>query len=184
MEEQAEIKVNSVVYYTDSSLRHTTHAVRDIRPGEELTISYVDSFRVRAVRRERALRSWGFSCACAHCSLPAPLANASDNRLYRMYELERHLSHPTSPVAEDAVDLLLSLYSQERMADSHAADAYTLAALYYSSMGWENLAVKYALLSLEQGLLETGPEGLDVRAMVSFLEDPTRHSSWRRRVGL
>ncbi len=153
-----------------------------MQPGEELTISYVDAFRVRSVRQDRARRSWGFTCTCAHCSLPAPLANASDNRLSRMYELEQALIHPTGPVPDDAVELLTSLYAQERLLESHAADAYTLAALYYNSMGWEGLATKYALLSLEQGLLESGPEGLDVRGMVDLLEDPRRHSSWGRRL--
>ena len=170
-----------MVYYTDGTLRHTTHAVRDIHPGEELTISYVDSFRVHQVRRDRTLRSWGFSCSCPHCSMSAALTNASDNRLWRIYEIEQVLARPTAAVEEDTIELLLSMYAQERLLGSHGAYVYSLVALYYSSVRREALATKFALLALEQGLLEEGPGWSDVRAMVELLEDPRRHVSWGRR---
>ncbi|KAH8893841.1 SET domain-containing protein [Thozetella sp. PMI_491] len=171
----------NVAFYMDADLTHRTHVVRDIAAGEELTISYVNAFRVRAVRQARAERSWGFGCTCAHCSLPAPLANASDNRLFRIYEIETELADWKSKIDADAIELLMSLYAQERLLESHAADAYTLAALNYNALGREVLAVKYALLSLEQGVLENGPAAPDVAAMVSLLEAPRSHWSWRKR---
>lgn len=203
------LTANSVAFYIDSHLTHYTHAVRAIQAGEELTISYVDSFRARSVRQARAQRSWGFPCTCAHCTLPTPLANSSDNRLWRIYEIEqaladwkahlpgytasRHAGLSDSPsrdapsaavvVGLDTLELLVSLYAQEGLLESHAADAYTLVALNYNAFGRDQLAVKYALLSLEQGLLENGPESLDVGAMITLVQDPKAHWSWRKRVG-
>ena len=169
------------MYYVGADLRHNTHAVRDIAAGEELAISYLDSFRVRQVRQDRARQSWGFGCTCPHCSLPAALANASDNRLSRIYEVENSLGNWEVPVEEDAVELLLSMYAQERMDASHGGDAYTLAALNYNAFGREQLAVKYALLALEQSLLENGAASPYIRSMLQLLEDPRKHWSWRKR---
>jgi len=113
--------------------------------------------------------------------MSAALTNASDNRLWRIYEIEQVLARPTAAVEEDTIELLLSMYAQERLLGSHGAYVYSLVALYYSSVRREALATKFALLALEQGLLEEGPGWSDVRAMVELLEDPRRHVSWGRR---
>jgi hypothetical protein len=50
----------------------------------------------------------------------------------------------TDPCGDD-VEQLLSLYERERLLDSYAADVYFLAAVTYSILGREAMAVKYAL---------------------------------------
>lgn len=180
-------------FYIDPHMTHHTHAVKPIQPGEELTISYVDAFAARSVRRDRALRSWGFACACAHCSLPDRLARASDDRLWQLYEAENRLaawgdedsssfSSATAPVEMRDVEHLLALYRQEGLDQSHAADVLVHAALNYNAFGEEALAAEYALLAVEAGMLEKGPESRHVKTMTLLLEDPKQHWSWRRRI--
>lgn len=179
-----------------------------VAAGEELSISYVDGFRVRAVRRERTLRNWGFGCACAQCSLPEALANASDHRLWRLYEVENSLlltsgdtphslkdrvkldghgkKGPDKAAYEtrtlDAVALLLSIYEQERLLESQGSSAHRLAALNYNSFRRAEGAVKYALLALEQFVVEEGANSVGVREMVALLDEPEAHWSWGKRL--
>ncbi|KAL1854830.1 SET domain-containing protein 5 [Diaporthe australafricana] len=202
----------NVAFHLDHGIIHRTTAVAGgnsggvgVPAGQELSISYVDGFRVRDVRRARTLRNWGFECACAQCSLPEALANASDHRLFRLYEVENSLllSAGDAPNAAasgqkkqkrgggdkeaqaayetrtlDSVSLLLSLYEQERLLEAHGSSAYRVAALNYNSFRRAEGAVKYALLALEQFVVEEGANSVSVREMVALLDDPEAHWSW------
>lgn len=186
----------NVAFHLEHGLIHRTHAVRRagaILPGEELSISYVDSFRARDVRRARTKRNWGFECSCAQCTLPGALVNASDNRLWRIYEVENALlvDAKTKPAKLkkgetraddlDAVELLLSLYEQERLLESHGSSAYKVAALNYNAFQKRELAIKYALRALEAYILEDGATSEGVRDMVALLDEPEGHWSWGRK---
>ncbi|KAI3395902.1 hypothetical protein diail_687 [Diaporthe ilicicola] len=206
----------NVAFHLDHGIIHRTTAAAGgsgVPAGHELSISYVDGFRVRGVRRARTLRNWGFACACAQCSLPGALANASDNRLYRLYEVEKSLlllsggDKPQAAPGEkrerkggrggkeeeaeqqqqaaayetrtlDSVALLLSLYEQERLLEAHGSSAYRAAALNYNAFRRPEGAVRYALLALEQFVVEEGASSAGVRDMVALLEDPEGHWSW------
>ncbi len=43
-------------------------AARDIDPGEELTISYIDHEMGLSARQERLAFAYGFQCGCPKCS--------------------------------------------------------------------------------------------------------------------
>ncbi|KAK6074443.1 set domain-containing protein 5 [Seiridium cupressi] len=49
--------------------RMTIHALRDIKPGEELNTSYIDICHPTAARRQ-ILKKWGFNCQCSACNSP------------------------------------------------------------------------------------------------------------------
>lgn len=180
----------SVAFHLESGLVHRTHAVRTAGAGEELSISYVDSYRAREVRRTRTMKNWGFGCACAQCMLPEALRNASDHRLWRIYEVENSLLLDESRVKRkvekdgtvvDRVELLLSLYQQERLLESHGAVAYKTAALAYSAVKRLELATKYALLALEAFIVEDGASSHGAREMLALLDEPERHWSWGKK---
>ncbi|KAK9771139.1 hypothetical protein AB5N19_00367 [Seiridium cardinale] len=171
----------NVAFYIDETLTHHTHAIRDIQPGEELTISYLDSFRAREVRQARAHASWGFACTCPQCSLPKEDADASDARLYSIYQVENKLADLSSKdVSPDMIEQLIDLYKRERL-DFKMADAYTIAALNYNLFGMADEAKEYANLSIEQGLIEHGPGAPDIEAMRSLLADGKGHWTYNRR---
>lgn len=180
----------SVAFHLDGGVIHRTQVVAGkVMHGEELSISYVDSFRARHVRRERTRRNWGFDCGCAQCALSEALANASDHRLWRIYEVENALTLLDEEKQKaggmrdvaDRVELLLSLYAQERLLESHGSSAYKTAALNYSGLQRRELAIKYALLALEAYVLEEGARSAGVVEMVALLEAPEEHWSWGRR---
>ncbi|KAI7778612.1 hypothetical protein LA080_001942 [Diaporthe eres] len=196
----------NVAFHLDHGIIHrtTVAAAGGVVGGGELSISYVDGFRVRAVRRGRTMRNWGFACACAQCSLPEALANASDHRLWRLYEVENSLllggstdggikqggggrkkgedkaAYQTRTL--DAVALLLSIYEQERLLESQGSSAYRIAALNYNAFRRAEGAIKYALLALEQFVVEEGANSVGVREMVALLDDPEAHWSWGKRL--
>ncbi|KAI0139784.1 hypothetical protein BJ166DRAFT_473400 [Pestalotiopsis sp. NC0098] len=171
----------NVAFYIDDKLTHHTHAIRDIKPGEELTISYLDSFRARDVRQQRAHASWGFACTCSQCSLSKDEADESDARLFSIYKVENLLADlGNRQVSPDMIEQLIELYQEERL-HFKIADAYTLAALNYNILGMTEMARKYAQLSIEQGLIEHGPDAPDIEAMRLLLADARGHWTYNRR---
>ncbi|KAK6189334.1 hypothetical protein LQW54_013373 [Pestalotiopsis sp. IQ-011] len=171
----------NVAFYIDDKLTHHTHAIRDIEPGEELTISYLDSFRVREVRQQRAHASWGFACTCSQCSLSKNEADKSDARLFSIYKVENLLADlGNRQVSPDMIEQLIELYKEERL-HFKVADAYTLAALNYNILGMTEMAQKYARLSIEQGLIEHGPDAPDIEAMRLLLANARGHWTYNRR---
>ncbi|TLD28165.1 hypothetical protein PspLS_03984 [Pyricularia sp. CBS 133598] len=175
----------NLAFHVAKSFVHTTHATRDIAAGEELTISYIDSYSSRQVRQERLKRNWGFTCTCPHCSLSEAMGKLSDSRLYAIYQLDNSLRNLTwredGPALPNSVDLMLSLIRQERL-DFSLAEAYRLAAETYGSLGSRELALKYAHLALEAGIVEQGAASPLVVDMEDFVKDPSSHWSWLKRV--
>ncbi|CRK47728.1 hypothetical protein BN1723_016785, partial [Verticillium longisporum] len=51
--------------FDPSTLTQRTTAIRDILPGEELTLSYIDPLQARDARRARLSANWGFDCTYA-----------------------------------------------------------------------------------------------------------------------
>lgn len=177
----ANTEFGSTAFYIDQNFTHHTHAVRDIEAGEELTISYLDSFSARSVRQTRARASWGFSCGCAQCSLPEGEVAESDAKLASIDTIEKRIMNLTSKSTTPAmIEQLVSLYRQERI-DHKTADVYTMAALNYNTWGDAEEAMRYANLSIEQGRLEHGPDAADTAAMQAILANPMAHWSWNQR---
>ncbi|KAI1744075.1 SET domain-containing protein [Xylaria scruposa] len=168
----------NLAFFVDQNLTHYTHAVRDIEPGEELTISYLDALQVRSVRQERTRSSLGFSCGCSHCTLSKKESDASDGRLITISQIESELSDFNSKKSSPAmIEKYVALYKKERL-EFKIAGAYTLAALNYNLFGKADMAKKYARLSVEAGLLESGPNAADVQQMEMLADAPKSHWSW------
>ena len=174
----------NVGYYFDpSTLTHQAHALRDINPGEELTITYINPSQTRSERQDKLHRHWGFRCTCTSCLQSRPLTDASDSRIALIERLFKELSdyspvtgHGTPQMAE----LLVSLHEQERM-NGPIANAYALAAREWSGIGDVYNAMRYAHLAVEAGLLYEGPHAKDVRDMERLLKDPSKHWTWMLR---
>ncbi|KAI0458791.1 SET domain-containing protein [Xylaria acuta] len=168
----------NLAFFVDQNLTHYTHAVRDIGPGEELTLSYLDALQVRSVRQERSRNSLGFSCSCSHCTLSKKESDASDSRLLTISQIESELSDFNSKTSSPTmIEEYVALYKRERL-EFKIAGAYTLAALNYNLFGKAGMAKKYARLSIEAGLFESGPDAADVQQMEILADDPRSHWSW------
>ncbi|KAI0408951.1 hypothetical protein F4802DRAFT_604706 [Xylaria palmicola] len=168
----------NLAFFVDQNLTHYTHAVRDIAPGEELTISYIDALQARLVRQERTRSSLGFSCGCSQCALPPKESDASDNRLLAISRIEGELLDVSSKTSSPTlIEEYVALYRAERL-EFKIAGAYTLAALNYNLLGKADMTKKYGQLAIEAGLLESGPDAADVRQMRILADDPRSHWSW------
>jgi len=160
-------------------------AVRDIAPGEELTVSYIYGKSIRAERQSQ-LQEWGFTCTCSQCTLPEAEVGASDNRVRQIKELEDEIETLMSRAGGKGMKpemggKLVELYLDERL-DAYLAPTYTRAAPIYSMFGHEERATEYAreaALALER---ETGPHAADIGSMRRLAENPRAHWSWAVKV--
>jgi hypothetical protein len=173
----------NVVFHLDPrTLAHTTTVVRDVQPGEELAISYLDSLEPRAARQARAQQVWGFKCSCAQCMLGEKEAAKSDRRVQEILQIERKLEDISSKgVNGKLLEKLVRLYQEERL-DAKVAGAYTLVALNYNMLGDAKKAGKYAKLAHEAVVMERGETAADAEAMRVLAENPRGHFTWRRRL--
>ncbi|KAL2260914.1 hypothetical protein VTK26DRAFT_4951 [Humicola hyalothermophila] len=191
-------------------LAQLVHAARDIQPGEEITISYLDPLQTRAARTRRLRDNWGFECSCPAC-VPPPSSPSSksesgdtaesDARITEILDLRSDLldrlypdpdedDAPSTPASAPAptaaspsqAERLIELYTRERLWTG-LHEAYAFAALEYSAAGDEGAAIRYARLAVEWGLPMVGPDDEGVREMGRLLADPRAHWSWMRGVG-
>ncbi|KAM7211703.1 SET domain containing protein [Rhypophila decipiens] len=171
-------------HYRIQNLTHITVAVRDILPGEELTVSYIEGTIPYAERQER-LESWGFKCACHACTQDLSQIAQSDARLKAITGIEEELEQLVKSgddFPQDIGDRLVQLYVDERL-DNYIAHAYTKAALLKSMIGNKKDAIKYANMAVEALEREYGPDTKDGDAMRGLAERTEEHWSWGVRMG-
>lgn len=170
---------NADYYFDHSALTQFIHATRDIQPGEELTLSYINPLMQRVARVAKLSRNWGFQCACTQCNLPHARADASDARIRQIKDLKNMLRSwkADSPANPQMAELLISLHEQERLG-GNMYSAYSFAALEYNAVGDPWTASKYAHLAVDYGIPMVGEKHADVVEMKKLLEDPWAHWSW------
>ncbi|KAH8711896.1 hypothetical protein GQ44DRAFT_429944 [Phaeosphaeriaceae sp. PMI808] len=176
---------NAAYFFDEEMMTHYLHAVRDILPGEEITITYIDNEKDKKTRMAKLEKNWGFKCACSTCTAHKSLAVESDSRLYQITDVVQILDDwtSTSMATPEVAELLISLYVQERL-DASLGLAYKHAAETYSSFGKKWEAIKYARLSAEMSMLDKGFRDGDVQEMKKMGENPEMTWSWKKRVGL
>jgi hypothetical protein len=169
------------IHYRINNITHTTVAVRDIQPGEELSVSYIDATLDRDRRQERLRENWGFECECAQCQKDDLESALSDGRLARIKSLERDLDNfQDMHATADTGGELVALYEKERL-HIYLGPAYTRAALNYALFGDAKKASEYAAIAVEAVSRENGPQAADVEPMRVLAADPERHWSWGKR---
>lgn len=161
--------------------------MRDIQPGEELTLSYIDLTLHFRQRQARLTTLWDFSCTCRQCQLPSAEAEASDTRLKRIKVLEDAMDHPATGFPAGDLEphsgsQLVALYEQERL-DVYIGYAYRRAALNYALFADEENAKNFARKALKTLEWQGGTEQKDLENMRGLRTEPKRHWSWGRLVG-
>ncbi|KAG5988201.1 hypothetical protein E4U52_006813 [Claviceps spartinae] len=118
---------NAVHQWNDNIQQGTVHAMRDIQPGEEITISYVFSLKSREVRQKQLKDSFDFTCSCRLCSLPEDESEERDRKLEQIVSLDQltALQFTTPPL-----QTLAYFYTQTRL---------------YSELGREDIGFAQAL---------------------------------------
>lgn len=86
----------------------TIYASRDIQPGEEITVAYLNTYEPRDRRQAETLHNWGFVCNCPACDKTNPALDTAvhEGRLARYRRLRRE-SYLTTFVDLSAASLPL-----------------------------------------------------------------------------
>lgn len=162
----------------------TIHAIRPIKSGTEITISY-DHGGPSGARQSFLKESFGFTCTCSGCTLAPSLLKASDNRRTQIQRLDeaigdpfRMMSHPHESL-QDCYSLLRVL-EQEFDRDAGAL----VARLYYDAfqicIAHKDQARSsiFAERAYKARVICEGEDSPDTLRMKSLAFKPADHSSF------
>jgi hypothetical protein len=98
---------NCHAHYCPASGSQVVHALREIRAGEELSISYFDMTMPYAARQARA-ESWGFACKCPSCvEHEASPTNIYEIQLAKIHKaLKAGVAHSQASTETDMKDAI------------------------------------------------------------------------------
>jgi hypothetical protein len=170
---------NSAYYFNSETLSHHVHAVREIRPGEEITISYLTPYLQTHQREHKIQSQWGFKCSCNLCTAPKHMQDISDHRLSLIPALEEELNNlkPSRTATPSTAELLVTLFESEGLIAA-AADAYMYASLEYAYIEDKRNAQIWAAKAVEGMALSMGKEHEYYVAMWDMLLDPEKQDAW------
>lgn len=144
--------------YNPNIDRLTIHALRDIRPGEEICTAYIDICHDTAERR-RILKHWGFECHCEACETHDPAREARRTKLGQLMTVMRRRENKRSfenwgtwdyAEALTTVEEVISLMLEDGLEETDTlGEACDVAARYNIAMGCKEDAIKWAEKDLE-----------------------------------
>ncbi|KAI2602052.1 SET domain-containing protein [Hypoxylon sp. NC1633] len=170
-------------YFDHEDFHHKVLAVRDIMPGEEITIAYYDPLQTHSTRQDKLKKEWGFQCSCARCTADESSITESDQRVSQIHQLWKELDDHSaaSEATPEKAELLVSLYEREGIL-GRMNEAYYRAAIEYIGVGDISNATKYANLCVEHGVLFIGSDRPFIKGMQELIADPTGHPKWKFRL--
>lgn len=91
--------------YNECERLEMLHATRDIKAGEEITVTYINLLKSPA-QRAAELQQWGFACACKCCKGAG--ASVSKARRQRMFDIDQAIAFDQCTTA------MMKAFSQPR----------------------------------------------------------------------
>ncbi|TLS24953.1 hypothetical protein PpBr36_07507 [Pyricularia pennisetigena] len=163
---------NSFSRFHPSDLTMDVGAMRDIMPGEEITISYIP-LGLPSTHRAAKIRDWGFACTCRLCSTPT--ANRlSDQRRERLGGLRGRLVHGRAGMAvaevHAAAEEMMEIAEAEGVLPQLGGYCEAVAQVLLAK-GDGHGALRYLRLSLDAWLLYGGEDHAHVPNVRSNLRD-------------
>ncbi|KAK3504739.1 hypothetical protein B0T13DRAFT_532472 [Neurospora crassa] len=173
-------------------------AVKDILPGEEITISYINPLGSRKARQKLLSTAWGFECSCELCSRSGGRVEEADRRVRLIRKVRRLLKEGQEGGSNagreeegegwkmgsreqgegddrtKAAESLVSLYEMEGLWGM-VHEAYALAAREYSKAGETWMVMKWAALAVEFGTMVLGEGDEALREMKGLARNPWGH---------
>jgi len=96
--------------WSERDLTMSFRAIRKIKKGEEITISYIQTDQPAAVRKADLHFKWGFNCSCHFCTLPQILTEQSDERMERIDEIMEEIEDVDEPITPEEMKNLMEEY--------------------------------------------------------------------------
>jgi len=160
------------------------HAIRSIKAGEEITISY-DKGEPQESRRNSLRNAFGFDCSCTLCNLPPDAVQASDTRRLQIQILDNAIGD-SNRVMNRPGECLADCYSLLHILDEeYEGSAFALKArLYYDAF---QISISHsdqarALVFAERGyksrIICEGEDSPETQKMKGLMFNPAAHSSF------
>lgn len=157
-------------YFVFGTFCGELRAVRDLRAGEEITISYCDVLAPRAERQATLERLFCFRCACASCALVGTKARQSDERRAALGALLARIENPDGTTPLERLRAGLQYAQQEALAARYAQVLFYGSACLMCRMDFAN-GLEWARMAKAAYLDIEGPDSATLRAMLCFLPD-------------
>ncbi|KAM7192440.1 SET domain containing protein [Rhypophila sp. PSN 637] len=170
-------KPNAFTRWIIRSQSTSIAALRDIEPGEEITISYLPLGLTHS-ERQRRLQKWSFTCSCSLCTAPEEIISASDKQRteiedYRDKAIEA-FKHGRPYEAISLTKKILNLIPSEELYPWESEQYENLARVYWL-IGDKKTGDSYARLSLrklaEQGFIDAARKEYFDLLVKEFKED-------------
>ncbi|KAI4754154.1 SET domain-containing protein [Aureobasidium sp. EXF-3400] len=165
--------------YNPNIDRLTIHALRDIRPGEEICTAYIDICHDTAERR-RVLQHWGFECCCEACEAHDPAREARRNKLGQLMTVMQRRENKRSfeqwstwdyAEALTTVEEIISLMLEDGLEETDTlGEACEVAARYNLAMGCKEDAIKWAEKDLNIERKCVGEDSAEYTQALALLE--------------
>lgn len=160
----------------------TVYAVRPIKTGEEITLSY-HAGGPSNTRKEILKQGFGFDCTCEICSLPEAELRASDSRFIRAQKLDSTIGNPESVRYSPGKVLkncktLMGIYEEEGIRDDRLTRLYFDAFQVVNMHGDQARASTWARRYCEEKRRSAGRDSVDLLEMMPFVRDPAKHDSF------
>lgn len=170
---------NAFNNWNENIKRHTLHALRDIRAGEEITILYVSGLKTRKARQTIFQDSFGFTCSCRICSLPEPESQRRDElieNVVTMSEAGRLIGGIRPLEAMKSCRVLLMFYkSKKGQEDGEFALSCENTATFFIMYG--DLARAHVFAKKAAAVFSTilGSDSPKAAESAAIALDPSRH---------
>ncbi|ESZ94009.1 hypothetical protein SBOR_5587 [Sclerotinia borealis F-4128] len=176
--------------------RETIHAIRPIKAGEEITISY-DTGNETSTRQAHLKSSFGFNCTCTLCSFPQLDIQASDTRRRNIELLDKAIGD-AGRVMMQPEKSLADCHSLLRLIEDEykGAASVLVASVYYDAFqisvthGDQARASIFAERGYKRKVVCEGEDNPETGRMKGFMERPAMHrnfgasSRWKTLKGL
>ncbi|KAI8932101.1 hypothetical protein NX059_010986 [Plenodomus lindquistii] len=171
---------NTLWRFDDYTMSIEIVALKEIKPGEEITLSYGYETRPAGRRMKSIRANLGFTCKCPLCSADYPTIEASNDRLSEIKALKSVLPQDEKDSAE-LLRLLPSLISQLQEEDLHTdVPKYEeILAYTWSSFGFEDKAKYWAGRARKHWAIIAGKDSWEQRRCGELEDNVTGHSTWK-----
>ncbi|KAM0203074.1 hypothetical protein ACHAPI_001246 [Fusarium lateritium] len=171
--------VPNVLYrWNINTQKMTVHATKDIEEDAEITINYLATWELYAVRQDKLKSAFGFDCDCSLCTLPVGQRNLSDRRRVEIKKLEESLGDGSDDLTKSSplkalhnVRKLLHLIKKEDIVDRLLPRCYFNS--FQIAIAHQDLAraMVFAQRSLEIEIMLEGSDSPKAEQLQSLVDD-------------
>lgn len=177
-------RANAHNSWNETLEQETIHVIRDIEPGEEITIPY-DHGGPSTSRKPWLKQQFGFECDCPVCHLPPVELEKSDKRRNKIQQLDEDIGDPLGMMNRPSASLskcrsLLQVLKEEFEGDTSILvaranyDAFQIAVVH----GDLARGAIFADRAYQVRRICEGEDSPDTKRMQRLAEDPTAHPSF------